>query len=53
MLSDLKISQLIIEEEHQRKLTDGIKDSQEVLREVVRRMSPELSEAFISNGINS
>jgi translation initiation factor IF-2 len=37
-----KISQLIIEEERQRKLTEGIKESQEVLGAVVLRMSPEI-----------
>jgi hypothetical protein len=41
MLSDY-ISQLIIEEERQRKLTKGIKESQEVLGAVVLRMSPEI-----------
>jgi dihydroorotate dehydrogenase len=46
------ISQLIIEEERQHKLIDGIKESQEVLRAVVLRMSPELLWSFISNGIN-
>jgi hypothetical protein len=46
--------QLIIEAERQRKLTEGIKESQEVLGAVVGsllRMSPELLWAFISNGI--
>jgi Mor family transcriptional regulator len=45
-----KLSQLIIEEERQRKLTEGIKDSQEVLGAVVLRMS-ELFAVFMSNGI--
>jgi hypothetical protein len=42
-----KLSQLIIEEERQRKLTEGIKDSQEVLGAVVLRMSPVLLWAFL------
>jgi hypothetical protein len=50
-----KIPQLIIEAERQRKLTEGIKESQEVLGAVVGsptfRMSPELLWAFISDGI--
>lgn len=47
MLSDY-ISQLIIEEERQRKLTKGIKESQEVLGAVLR-ISPEMIMG-ISNG---
>jgi hypothetical protein len=39
--------QLIIEEERQRKLTEGIKESQEVLGTVILRMAPELLWAFL------
>jgi hypothetical protein len=47
-----KNPQLVIEEERQRKLSEGIKESQEVLGAVVLRMSPELLWSFISNGFN-
>jgi hypothetical protein len=47
-----KIPQLVIEEERQRKLTEGIKESQEVLGAIVLRMSPELLWTSISKGIN-
>jgi hypothetical protein len=50
-----KISQLIIEKEHQRKLAEGIKELQEVLGAVICSpicMSPELLWAFLKESIS-